>query len=385
MKLRFGTPEEAGMSGERIAALHGLADRLFAERVTPAQVYVTARKGIITAYRAVGQLTPEPDSPPLEVSALFPLCSMTKVYTAAAVMILVEQGLIGLNRPVADYIPEFQGEGKDAVRLHHLLTHTSGIRPEDLWEHMEKAAATAVIPPCEENENPKIHRDIYLGSSVPLARKPGEVMSYLGFGYDLLGDIIRRVSGLSYPEFMRRHIFQPLGMNDTYFNVPLSERHRIVRRAPEDACAEWLERDGFIESESAAGGLYSTAMDAAIFVQMFLNQGEYGGVRILSPISVREMTRNHIPGVASEYRNEYFPEAYWGYGWGINGTKKDGGDLFSAEAYSHWGAAGVFFVVDPAYELVSVYLTVERDLQKPFKNMYTDYFNNVLLSSITQI
>jgi len=373
------------MSGERIAALHGLADRLFADRVTPAQAYVTARRGIIIAQRAVGQLTPEPDSPSLEENALFPLCSMTKVYTAAAIMILVEQGLIGLNRPVADYIPEFQGEGKEEVRLHHLLTHTSGIRPEDLWEHMEKAASTADIPPCEENQNPHAHRNIFLGCSVPLARKPGEVMAYLGFGYELLGDIIRRVSGLSYPEFMSRHILEPLGMNDTYFNVPLSERHRIVRRAPEDACAEWLERDSCIESESAAGGLYSTAMDAAIFAQMFLNQGEYGGVRILSPVSVREMTRNHIPGVASEYRNEYFPEAYWGYGWGINGTKKDGGDLFSAEAYSHWGAAGVFFVVDPVYELVSVYFTVERDLQKPFKNMYTDYFNNVLLSAIVKM
>ncbi|WP_199615869.1 serine hydrolase domain-containing protein [Paenibacillus alkalitolerans] len=385
MKLRNGSPEEAGISEQRIAALDAFADRMFAENITPAQAYVAARKGVIVAHRAVGKLTPEADSPPLDVNALFPLCSITKIFTAAAIMILVENGLIGLNRPVADYIPEFQGEGKDAVRVHHLLTHTSGIRPEDLWEYKRKVAAEAVIPPCEENENPEIHREIYLGCGVPLARKPGEVMAYLGFGYELLGDIVRRISGLSYPEFMKRNLFEPLGMKDTFYNVPHSERYRIVRRSPEDACAGWLENDSCIESESAGGGLYSTAMDVAIFAQMFLNQGEYDGKRILSPVSVREMTRNHIPGVASEYRDEYFPEAYWGYGWSINGTKKDGGDLFSPEAYSHWGAAGVFVAVDPVCDVVSVYFTVERDLQKPFKNMYTDHFNNVLLAAIEKL
>src|SRR5690606_16358476 len=106
-----------------------------------------------------------------------------------------------------------------------------------------------------------------------------------------------------------------LGMKQSYYNVPLSERHRIVKRSPEDPCAEWLERESCISSVSASGGAYSTTYDLCIFAQMFLNKGSYDGHRILSPISVLEMTKNHIPGVSAVYRNETFPEASWGYGW----------------------------------------------------------------------
>src|SRR5690606_33397852 len=173
-------------------------------------------------------------------------------------MILVEKGLVGLNRPVCDYIPEFAEGGKSDVRVHHLLTHTSGIRGDDLYAYRDRNAS-AQLPPCEPNANPEIHRAIYSACGVSLARKPGEVMEYSGYGYELLGEIIRKTSGLSYPEFVHTYLLEPLGLKDTYYNVPASERHRIVRRAPEDACAEWLETDRAIESESAGGGIYATA------------------------------------------------------------------------------------------------------------------------------
>lgn len=385
MKLRLGSPEEAGMSAARVVLVNELAERMVLENITPAEVILAARKGVIVTHRSFGKLTPDPDSPLLDENALFPLCSITKVITATCIMILVEQGLIGLNRPVIDYIPEFWGEGKEAVRIYHLLTHTSGIRGEDIHAHIERNGPSVPIPPCAENQNADIHKWLYLGYEVPLWRNPGEMMSYLGYGYELLGEIIRRVSGISYPQFVKQHLFEPLGMNNSYFNVPHSERHRIVKRSPEDPCAEWLEEESFIDSVSAGGGMYSTAMDLIIFAQMFLNKGTYDDRRILSPVSVLEMTKNHIPGVASEYRNEIFPEAFWGYGWGINGTKKDGGDLFSAQAYSHWGAAGVFVAVDPVYDIAIIHFTVERDLQKPFKNMYTDYINNAVLAAIEEL
>lgn len=380
--VRFteATPEEAGLDPIRMQALHDFVDRMYETEVTPAQVYAVSRRGKLIAHRAVGKLNPQQPSVALSTTSLFPLCSITKVYTATAIMILVENGLVGLNRPVCDYIPEFAQGGKADVRVLHLLTHTSGIRADDVYAY--RNSSTAELPPCEANANPELHEFIYSACGVTLGRKPGERMEYLGYGYELLREIIRKVSGMSYPEFMQKHLFDPLGLKDTYYNVPASERHRIVRRAPEDACAEWLETDKAINSESAGGGIYATAYDVAVFAQMFLNGGVFDGKRILSSVSVREMTRNRIPGVASEYRDEYFPEAYWGLGWSINGNKLDGDDLFSPEAYSHWGAAGVFVAVDPVYDLVSVYFTVERDLQKPFKNMYTDHFNNVLLSSI---
>ncbi|AOZ93069.1 serine hydrolase domain-containing protein [Paenibacillus crassostreae] len=385
MQLQPGLPEEVGMSTARVSLVNELAESMVVDHITSAEVIVAARRGVIVTHQAYGHLTPNPVSPVLDELALFPLCSITKVFTATCIMMLVEQGVIGLNRPVMDYIPEFKGKGKEDIRIYHLLTHTSGIRDEDLSTYIDQNHSSISIPPRDENQDEYIHTRLNLGYEVPLWRKPGEVMSYWGYGYELLGEIIRRVSGISYPQFVQKYIFEPLGMKDSFFNVPHAERYRIVKRSPNDPCAEWIETESSINSVSAAGGIYSTAMDLCIFAQMFLNKGIYNGQRVLSPISVIEMTKNHIPGVASEYRDETFPEAYWGYGWGINGTKKDGGDLFSPQAYSHWGAAGVFVAVDPVYDIAIIHFTVERDLQKPFKNMYTDYINNAVLAAIEEL
>jgi serine-type D-Ala-D-Ala carboxypeptidase len=229
MKLRTGLPEEAGMSSERVDRIHQLAASMVEDHITPAEVYLVARKGIIVAHRSYGKLTPYDDSIALPIDALFPICSITKTITATCIMILVDQGLIGLNRPVCDYIPEFSGQGKEGVRIHHLLTHTSGLNGNEI------------------------------------TTKPGEKMSYSGYGYNLLGEIIQRISNRSYTDFVKEHVFDALGMKDSYFNVPLSERHRIVKRSPQDPCAEWLETEDFINSTSPSGGMYSTAYDLAIY------------------------------------------------------------------------------------------------------------------------
>lgn len=300
-------------------------------------------------------------------------------------MMLMEQGKVGLNRPVSDYIPEFTGEGKTKVCVHHLLTHTSGLEGEVIWQNGQAKQEQGEYPPHEPNQDPDQHKYLYGGYDAPLSNEPGTVMSYCGYGYELLGEIIRRVSGQAYDVFVNENIFKPLGMENTYYRVPMEVRDQVVRRAPEAACAEWVDSEYNLNSVSAGGGAYSTAMDLAVFGQMYLNGGIYNGIRFLSPVTVREMTRNQIPGVSSQYRDEIFPEAYWGYGWAINGTKRDGGDLFSPEAYSHWGAAGPFLCVDPVYQTVTVHLSVELDHQKPFKNMYVDYFNNTVLAAITDL
>ncbi|MFC4321588.1 serine hydrolase domain-containing protein [Litchfieldia salsa] len=385
MTLRIEMPEKIGMSSERVEVINEVAKRLVEDGITPAQVTLVARKGMIIHEEAYGKLTPELNSPLIQNDTLFPMCSIAKVITATCIMILVEEGRIGINRPVVDYIPEFQGEGKKEVRISHLLTHTSGIRDDELYAHMDQKKITAVIPPCEDTQDPATHEWLFLGYDTPLWKKPGTAMSYSSYGYQLLGEIIRRVSGMSFEGYVKEKVFNPLGMSDSYFYVPLEERSRVVKRSPNDLCAEWLLQERHLDSTSAAGGLYSTAMDLAKFAQMFLNKGSFDGKRILSPASVVAMTTNQIPGVSSEYRDEVFPEAYWGYGWSINGTKMDGGDLFSPNAFSHWGAAGVFFCADPIYDIVTVYLSVEIDHQKPFKNIYADLFNNVAIAAIEEI
>src|SRR5205809_729885 len=107
MKLRAGSPEEAGMSASRIRQAVSLAESWVAQGITPALVILAARRGVIVLHEAFGRLTPEPDSPPVQRDTIFPLASISKPIAATAAMILVEDGLLGLNRPVSDYVPEF--------------------------------------------------------------------------------------------------------------------------------------------------------------------------------------------------------------------------------------------------------------------------------------
>ncbi|QYR21446.1 beta-lactamase family protein [Paenibacillus sp. sptzw28] len=353
MSFHYGQPEEVGMSSNRLQIVERTAERLLREGISPAQVIAAARRGTMVLHKAYGVSGPEAEAPPLTLESLFPICSITKVFTAACIMMLVEDGLVGLNRPVCDYIPEFTGDGKREIRIHHLLTHTSGLTNESTHEHVERKRA--LMPGLSDDKRSDADF-MQLSYDSPICRPPGQAMAYCGYGFELLGEVISRTSGMTYTEFARTRLFEPLGMDSTYFIVPSSERYRLVRRPSDAPCAEWLANESFLQSESPAGGAISTALDLAKFGQLFLNRGEYNRSRLLGPAAVSEMVKNQIPGISSSYRDEYFPEAYWGYGWSINGDKRDGGDLFSPSAFSHWGAAGPFLCVDPVYETVHVYM-----------------------------
>lgn len=385
MIIRYGNPEEAGMSSSGIKRCEDAVTRLVDSGNTPSVITLVARRGVIVSHKAFGKNGFQHDSLPMEIDAIFPVCSMTKVITATCIMMLVEEGLVSLNRAVAEYIPIFKGKGKENICVHHLLTHTSGIKEDDVYEYCDRKReqSSIEIPKCESHQNKYLNESLYLIQDMPIWKEPGKVMSYSSFGYQLLGEIIAKVSGKSYDEFVQERLFDPLGMKDSYFAVPDYAKERVVKRNAKEAFnGEWLTSEESLNSTSASGGMYTTAMDLAIFGCMFLNKGSYNEERILSPISVAEMTKNHIPGVSSDYRNEFFEEAYWGYGWGINGTKKDGGDLFSELAYSHWGAAGVFLCIDPVYETIQIYLSVQINQQNTLKNIYADSFNNSALAAI---
>jgi serine-type D-Ala-D-Ala carboxypeptidase len=377
MELRRGIPEDAGMSAQRVQRIAHLAEGWVTQGITPALVVLVARRGVIVLHEAFGRLTPEPDSPPLQRDTIYPLTSITKPITATAAMILVEEGLLGLSRPVSEYIPEFTGEGKDAVKVHHLVTHTSGIRAEDVDAHAarklglteteaahrpypgcprayagEKKGAVA-IPPPEETAHPTIHEYLYLRYDTPLGTAPGVELSYNNFNYVLLGEIIRRVSGKSLADFARERIIEPLGMNDTSYVLEHSMRRRLVGRPPDASCADWIS----LELPGGNSGAVSTVRDMAIFGQMFLNHGRYGDARILSIASVAEMTRNQIPGVVVRSGDKVI-EVTGGFGWVIRGNDKSLAMLPSREMLWAGGAGGVFMWVDPIYEIVGIYFSV---------------------------
>ena len=358
--------------------------------ITPTLAVLAARRGVIVLHEAFGVLQPGPDSPPIERDSLFPLASIAKVITATAVMILVEDGLVGLNRPVQEYLPEFAGEGKDAVMVHHLLTHTSGWRDDEVIAHEARKRGTVEIPPPEANQHPQIHERLVLRCDAPLSLAPGRELIYSSSGYLVLGEIIRRASGKHLGEFARERIFGPLGMNDSFFVVPPGVRHRIVHCAPDADAAPLVEDPAYLDRPHGGVGGYSTAADMAISCQMFLNHGTYGDVRVLGPASVAETTRNQIRGLSGQFKEEDLREASWGYGWSVKGHKKTRyeGSLDSPATFSHQGSGGVSVTVDPAYELVTIYFSVARGIMSPdyYRPQWSmDLFTNMVTAAVVDL
>ena len=173
----------------------------------------------------------------MTVDSIFGTGSLTKPVTATAIMCLVEDGLLGLNRPVQEYVPEFVGEGKEQVMIHHLLTHTAGLNNEALDAYAAEAIRAGRIP--APTSVPGMTPDEFLHlrafdhlHDAPLWKPPGVEMSYSNYGYRLLHEIVARVAGEPTDAFVQRRILDPLGMTSTsYLSVPPERRDRVVRRA----------------------------------------------------------------------------------------------------------------------------------------------------------
>jgi serine-type D-Ala-D-Ala carboxypeptidase len=353
MQLQPGTAEEAGISPERLKHLLELCQGWVAEGATPALVVLAARHGNIFLHEAWGQLGPEPDSPPVLRDSLFGVASVSKPVTATAVMKLVETGKIGIHQPVTKYLPEFKGKGWEKITVRHLLTHTSGLPYQ------------SELPFSE------------LGQT-DLESEPGREMAYSNVAYDLLGEVVQRISGQLFSEFMRQSIFQPLGMKEATFIHQGKANERSIRARP-GTTYDWPEAiNGQVFPSST---LWATAMDMAIFTQTFLNRGRYGDFRLLSPATVAAMTRNQIPGLPRETKGGILSPPP-GFGWFMLEEVRfpNFPCLWSPQSYGHTGASGAFVWVDPVYDLVGVFFfTKLRQEQHP-----VDLFIDSLMGAIVE-
>ncbi len=303
-ELRAGSAIEAGMGPERIDHIRALATGWVEQGVTPSLVVLAARRGVIVLHEAFGRLRPEPGSAPLRVDSIFPVESVTKAITATAAMLLVEDGRLGLDRPVRDYLPEISGVGAEDVLVHHLLTHTAGYNGVEIFAVLAQKIKEGFDPgPCEPTQHPWVHRLLSVCYVQPVSKPPGSEMAYSDLNYELLGEIVRRLTNRALDDFAGERIFGPLGMKDSFYVAPNEVRARIVKRPPD---APYVQPPGWLpgidsheheELPSGSSGVYSTATDLAIFGQMFLNGGGYGRARILSRPAVAAMTRNQIPGI----------------------------------------------------------------------------------------
>lgn len=395
--LRPGDPEEVGMLRERVAHARDLCARWVNEGHTPTLSVCVARRGVIVLHAAFGVVGPGSDSPPLQTDNLFPICSLTKPITATLIIQLVEDGLLGLNRPAKDYLPEISGDGTDEILVHHLLTHTTGypfqIDPPWLKHEAKKLRAGFEAPPCPEGQDPAVHQWLSLFWDAPRVAPVGEVMVYSSHNYELLGEIARRLTGRGIAALARERIFDPLGMNDSYYAVPGSLSHRVVQRAPgipfgpsasppmiDIGSREWQQ------TPYAMGGVFSTPRDMAVFGQMFLNRGRYGNARVLSPAGVAAMTRDQIPGIGARFVLQVAGRASWGYGWQVTSPTKwkyYDGSLQPLGTFGHPGAGGVNYWIDRDHELVGAYFEVTTRLSPDYNLLWNfDLFQNAISAAV---
>jgi CubicO group peptidase (beta-lactamase class C family) len=393
--LSTGSPQKVGMSAARLRNVASLIRQWVDEGVAQTMEVLVARRGVIVLHEVCGRLTPAPDSPPTPLNAIFRLASITKILTATALMSLVEEGRVGLNRPVVTYIPEFKGKGKEAVLVRHLLTHTSGLREEDVEKYAKERRSKARISPADPTIHPVIHELYSRRYGAPLWKPPGTEMSYADFNFDLAGEIVRRVSRTALDKFAESRIFRPLGMVDTHYCRVDAPPNRRVRRPPDPDFPigpEYEPLSAVVDTErvyNGSGLAVSTALDIAKFGQMFLNGGAYGAARILSPVSVAEMTRNQIPGIKATFGEEVFPEASWGLGWSVRGPKTGGcGGLYSSRTFEHWGAGGTYVWVDPEYEIIGVYFTsapMKLKVLEAIKHLHNDLFTDAVTAAVEDV
>jgi CubicO group peptidase (beta-lactamase class C family) len=280
---------------------------------------------------------------------IFLVASLTKPLTALAVCMLVEDGRLDLDDQVSTFIPAFSGGQREAVRVRHLLTHTSGL-PDMLPENTELRQAHAPLSVFVERT-----------CATPMLFAPGTDCRYQSMGTLLAGAIVERMCGIPLPEFLQRRLFTPLGMKDTCLGLGLLDRSRMacLILPPADDVQDWTWNSLYWRGlASPWGGLHTTAAEYARVLHMALNGGVYDGRRILGVEMAKAMLTNQLlamPGLAEQAKTEQA----WGLGWRLNqppGTHTLP-ETGSAGAFGHAGATGTVAWADPASGTVCVILT----------------------------
>ncbi len=357
--LETGKPADVGMSAERLARI---TDHLEAETqnsdVTSASVLV-ARHGKVILHRGFGKLNPHPDSPATQPDTIYLLASISKPVSVCGLMLLVEGGKVVLSDPVQRYLPEFQGDHKDQVKVWHLLSHTSGM-PDMLPANVELRRAHAPLS------------EFVAGAlQTSLLYAPGTQFAYQSMGTLLAAEITERVSGNRLRDFLRQEIFEPLNMKSSVLGLDgLSIKDTAIvqeNHGDSENSRRWGPNSPYWRDmgHHPWGGLHSTAGDLAILLQTFLNSGEYGQFRLFSPMTTAAMTRNHNSTIG----------APWGLGWALRDSPVWNyfGNLASAGTFGHVGATGTVAWADPARQLIVVLLTTRSHRRE------------VLLNSISNI
>ncbi|WP_156255481.1 serine hydrolase domain-containing protein [Sandarakinorhabdus oryzae] len=375
-----------GLSPARLARLDAhLAEKYLGPRRLPCTQTLIARHGEIAHFRSQGLADVERGLPCRD-DTIFRIYSMTKPITSVALMMLIEQGKIALDDPVAKYIPEWKNLGVFVAGTHRLgfqtrpctrpmqvvdlFRHTAGLTYGfQLRTNVDEAYRREKIGEIEKAGT--LEDMIKTLARLPLEFSPGEAWNY-SVATDVLGWLVQVVSGRPFEQFLAEEIFAPLGMVDTGFSVREGQGHRLaacyqptkdgtITLQDDATTSSFLKPPSFI---SGGGGLVSTASDYLQFCRMLLNGGTLGGHRLISRKTLALMTANHLPGgvdLPAMSRSLFSEAAYDGVGFGLGFATStashktlmpgSNGDFF-------WGgAASTFFWVDPEEDLIGIFMT----------------------------
>lgn len=367
----------SGFSDERLARIPRFLERQVADGALPGALTLIWRRGGVAHQSLVGH-SDLARGTLMREDAIFRIYSMTKPITGVALLMLMEEGRIALDDPVAKFIPGFgnlrvQGVGapKRAVTVLDLLRHTAGFtygfhnrtpvdalyRQQKIGEFDTGGGLAALIAALEK---------------LPLEYSPGEAWIY-SVATDIAGYLVQLVSGQSFASFLRERILDPLKMSDSDFLVPESKRARFtacyaLKNGKLDLFDDAQKSPWFAapKLESGGGGLVGTAADYLRFCRMLLNKGELDGVRLLSPKTVALMTANHLPGgkeIAdlSPATDSFNESGYRGIGFGLSVAVMldpvKAGIPGTAGEFAWGGMASTAFFVDPKEDMAVIFMT----------------------------
>lgn len=323
-----------------VAALQGRLERVLQQAVRdsafPGAVALVGGHDGVLAQASVGHLDAGDPAIPTE-RTLWDLASLTKVVgMTSALMHLVQEGRVDLDAPVQRYLPEWTGQWKDRVTVRHLLTHSSGL---PAWRPLYKEANS----PSEAMQ---------LVFATPLDTVPGVRMVYSDLGAILLGQVVTRVSGAPFNEYVTRKVFRPLGMRETRWLPPRSLAKRI---APTEI-DPWRQRHlrGEVHDEnafalggiSAHAGLFSTAADLSRLARMYLGHGRLDGVQVLDSAVIERFTAHPSSSLSNR-----------ALGWEKPNGSNSAGHRMSSAAFGHTGFTGTSLWVDPGNDVFVILLT----------------------------
>ena len=369
-------PADVGLCPERTQRLMDVLQREVASGRLPGAVALIARHGQVALFDSVGVQDPTSGAA-MQPDSIFRIYSMTKPVVSVAVMMLLERGQLLLSDPVSQHLPEYAHQQvhtagglvptTQPATVQDLLRHTAGLTYEFQGDTPVQRQYGEVKIASRERSNAEFSQTL---AALPLQFQPGSTWAY-SRATDVLGRLVEVISGQTLGQFLQQEIFEPLGMVDTGFAVPPAQHHRIAEPYVKDPDGGELMKifdpKQVAAMQSGGGGLMSTALDYARFLQFMRNKGELNGVRLLGPHTVDFMTADHLGGIPVD--GTILPPGHgFGLGFAVR-TAQGVSSLPGSVGMYYWGGiAGTAFFIDPAldmYALLLIQAPNQRDYYRP--------------------